>query len=384
MKTSELIDIVSSLDIITEGVFCSLGYLNQSKTNMLSYLDDSKFLQDFVLNHNISCLISKKELIPLLTLDRAIGLVVSDNPKRDFFLIHNYLSQKTDFYFKKFDSKIGSNTIIHQTAYVAASNVKLGKNCEIGPHVSILEGTIIGDNVIISAGSCIGNEGFEFKRFGDEILHVSHAGGVDISDRVEIQANCCIAKGVFGDNTEIGESTKLASLINVAHGAKIGKRCMIASSVMIAGSAIIGDNVWIGPSTSIASKNIIGNNSFLGIASVITQNVPEGSHFVGSRVTRMTESNIRVESNHAEKISINIEGELLRIASEVFPNEECISINSNKNNTYGWDSLGNMNLLMALEDEFGIEFNEDELMGMQSLKDILNVICSISTNANNK
>lgn len=39
-----------------------------------------------------------------------------------------------------------------------------------------------------------------------------------------------------------------------------------------------------------------------------------------------------------------------------------------------WDSLGHMNMVAALEKEFGVTFEVDEIMNMASVAEILNVL----------
>ena len=262
MKLSDLKDI-GSFQIIKDCEFSSLGLLDQKNILQLSFLDDIKYLSEGTINSNLAGLITKKELISLLNIDRPLGLIISDNPRITFYKIHNYLVQNTSFYGKFFKSKIGVNTKIHQTAYISESNVKIGNNCFIGPNVTILDGTIIKDNVTIGAGTVIGTDALECKRYGHNILPVIHAGGVLIHDNVEIKSNCCICKSVLGGYTEIGECTKIDNLVYIAHNTKIGKRCMIIGFAMISGSAIIGDDVWIGPNVTISNKIQIGNNAYI-------------------------------------------------------------------------------------------------------------------------
>jgi len=42
-------------------------------------------------------------------------------------------------------------------------------------------------------------------------------------------------------------------------------------------------------------------------------------------------------------------------------NENEISNNSNSKNISSWDSLAHMNLVIALEEEFNLEFNENQI-----------------------
>jgi len=148
--------------------------------------------------------------------------------------------------------------------------------------VTVLPHTIIGDEVILRAGSVIGAQGFEFKRIGESILPVAHAGGVRLSDRVEIQANSCVDRSIFGGFTEIGEDTKLDNFVHVAHNVKIGKRCLLAAHAMIAGSVTIGDDVWIGPSAAVSSEITIGDGAYVTLGSVVTRDVAAGQRVTGN------------------------------------------------------------------------------------------------------
>jgi UDP-3-O-[3-hydroxymyristoyl] glucosamine N-acyltransferase len=192
------------------------------------------------------------------------------------------LANHTDFYSKPFKVEIASSSRIHPTAYIANRNVRIGERCEIGPKASILEGSILEDDVVIRAGSVISTEGFEFAHIDKKIMPIIHTGGVLLHNRVEIQANCCISKAVFGGFTEIGEGTKLDNLIHIAHNVIIGERCLIAACAMVAGSAKIGDDVWIGPSASISSEVEIGDRAWITLGSVVTKNVGPDQRVTGN------------------------------------------------------------------------------------------------------
>lgn len=273
MKLSEVQD-KCGIKVKNDGEFESLGLITHNNPKQLIFIDDSKYITVQLKKPNISCTITTEELIE--SIPKALGIAISKNPKKSFFELHNYLAKNTDLYWKPFKTKISSSSKIHPTAYIADRNVRIGERCEIGPNVSILEGSVLDDDVIIGAGSVISTKGFEFKRIGKEILPVIHAGGVLLHNRVEIMANSCICKAVFGGFTEIGENTKIDNLIHIAHNVIIGKRCLIAAKAQVAGSAVIGNDVWIGPSASISSEVIIGDKASITIGSVVTKDVASG------------------------------------------------------------------------------------------------------------
>ncbi|MDY6833875.1 MAG: UDP-3-O-(3-hydroxymyristoyl)glucosamine N-acyltransferase [Chloroflexota bacterium] len=188
----------------------------------------------------------------------------------------------TGFYWKDFNNQIANSAQIHPTAYIESKNVRIGERCEIGPNVSILENSILEDDIVIRAGAVVGTLGFEFKRILGRIVPVIHAGGVFIHNRVELQANSCVSKDIFGGFTEIGDDTKIDNLVHIAHGVVIGKRCLLAACAMIAGSVIIGDDVWIGPSASVSSEIVIGDRASITLGSVVTKNVASGQKVTGN------------------------------------------------------------------------------------------------------
>ncbi len=53
-----------------------------------------------------------------------------------------------------------------------------------------------------------------------------------------------------------------------------------------------------------------------------------------------------------------------------------ISDDASPDTVDAWDSLSHMNLITALEEEFNIEFEPDEILDMMNYKLILNVLSS--------
>ena len=51
-----------------------------------------------------------------------------------------------------------------------------------------------------------------------------------------------------------------------------------------------------------------------------------------------------------------------------------ISSMSSPDNIENWDSLKHMNLIIALEEEFGIEFNDQEIVDCMNYALILNIV----------
>lgn len=279
MKLSEVKYIPEGY-IIRDGEFCSAGLITYNFPKQMVFVEDIKYLDALLNKKNVSCVVVSGEIAR--DIPSNYGIIISDKPRKTFYEIHNYLAKNSDFYGDLFENDISSSSYIHPTAYVAEKGVIIGNRCYIGSNVSIFEKTVIEDDVIIRSGSVIGTEGFEFKRIDNQIIPVTHAGGVLIHNNVEIQANCCVAKSVFGGFTEIGEHTKIDNLIHIAHNVKIGKRCLIAACTMIGGSSNIGNDVWIGPSSSISSEIKIEDGASITLGSVVTKDVSKGQKVTGN------------------------------------------------------------------------------------------------------
>jgi len=273
---------VGNLEIIQDGDFRALGLISQKKPDMLTFLDNTENPGDITIPKNLSGLITRRDLFPALPDKNRIALAFSNDPRESFFTIHNFLVQSSDFYGESFPTKIGKNTIIHPTAFITDSRVKIGDNCKIGPNVAIMEGTVIENNVIIRACTTIGSESNAFRPGLDGVTSIYSSGGVLIHNNVEIHSNCCISRAVLGGYTEIGESTKIDNLVHIGSGALIGKRCMIVALAVVGKESEIGNDVWIGPGSVVTDNTIIGDGAYVTLGSVVTEDVPPNQRVTGN------------------------------------------------------------------------------------------------------
>jgi UDP-3-O-[3-hydroxymyristoyl] glucosamine N-acyltransferase len=268
------------VDVHRNAEFETLGTIRETTPNLLVFLESEKFLPRFLANSHIAAVITTPALASVLP--QKYGIATSDAPRKAFFTLHNHLASKTDFYWMDFPNEISSDAVIHPSAYIAPRNVRIGRGTVIEPNVTILERTIIGEDVTLRAGCTVGSQGFYFSRIDGKMFNVFHAGGARLHNGVEAQANSAISSSVFHEPTELGEETKLDNLVHIAHNVKIGKRCLLAANAMVAGSVIIGNDVWIGPGASISNEITIGDNASITIGSVVTRDVPPGQRMTGN------------------------------------------------------------------------------------------------------
>jgi UDP-3-O-[3-hydroxymyristoyl] glucosamine N-acyltransferase len=269
------------LNVVRDGAFETVGNANYTTPRRLVFLESETWRESVVSQPQIACVITTPSLSDSL-LSSHVAIATAEQPRRAFFELHNRLARETSLYWTDFPTEIHPTAQIHPRAFIAERNVRIGAGTLVEPDVTILERVIIGANCRIRCGVRLGTQGFEFKRIGDEILGVEHAGGVRLGDRVEIQANSAVDRSVFGGFTELGDDTKLDNQVHVAHNVKVGKRCLLAAAAMVAGSVIIEDDVWVGPASAISSSVTIGAGASITIGAVVTRNVPPGMRVSGN------------------------------------------------------------------------------------------------------
>lgn len=280
MKLSEISNIVENIKVVKDGEFTSLGLaVSKCDEKLLSFIESAKYLAG--LGSNITCLITTEELADKLK-DK-YGVIVSSNPRMDYFKLHNKLSENVAYKRKNYSTVIGEGCKISNLASISENNVTIGNNVTIEEFVVIRENTIIGDNSIIRAGVVLGGEGYEYKRVDGIIMNVNHCGGVIIGNNVEVQYNSCIDKALYTwDNTIIGDYTKVDNLVHLEHGVKVGERCLIASKTTFGGRTVIGKDSWVGLGAIISNGLILGDKVNISLGSVVTKNLNDGERVSGN------------------------------------------------------------------------------------------------------
>jgi UDP-3-O-[3-hydroxymyristoyl] glucosamine N-acyltransferase len=246
----------------------------------IAYIENIELLEKLSLK-TISALITKKELVEYLPEGK--GIVICENPQKEFFNLHNRLALE-----KKFSLVL--ENYIHESARIASSaiigkNVQIGANVQIGDYVIIKDNTIIGENTRIESNAIIGACGMQTSYLEDKTFYVEHLGGVKIGNYCKILEGAIIQKPYQAYYTEIGDYSTISVHVNIGHGSKIGKSTLIAGKAQISGLCTIGDNVWIGPSAIIADNIRIGDNAKIRIGSIVIRNVKEGDDVSGNFAT---------------------------------------------------------------------------------------------------
>jgi UDP-3-O-[3-hydroxymyristoyl] glucosamine N-acyltransferase len=176
------------------------------------------------------------------------------------------------------DAGIGSGTVIGAGA-VIGPDVQIGRDCSVGPGASVVH-ALVGDHVIIHAGSRLGQDGFRYHPTARGHVKVPQIGRVIVQDHVEIGAGTTIDRGGMGD-TVIGEGTKIDNLVQIGHNCMIGRHCIVVSQCGISGSVTLGDNVVLGGQVGVTDHVTIGEGAMVAAKSGVISNIPAGERWRG-------------------------------------------------------------------------------------------------------
>lgn len=246
---------------------------------VLTFLNDIKYLKEIERNKTITGIITIEEVAREL-LDTDYGILVVDNPKKEFFLLHNKLAQE-NFYYSKKENKISLKAIISEKANIGKNNIVIEDNVVIEDGVTIYPNVTIKSGSVIKTGTILGADGFQYSKFGEEIIKVESIGELIIEENVVVQNNCVIDKGVF-DKTVIGKNSKIYNLVHIAHDSKIGENTFITAGVIVCGRVKVRKNSYLGPNCTIKNGLTLGENSKVSMGAVVTKNVGDNETVTGN------------------------------------------------------------------------------------------------------
>jgi len=174
-------------------------------------------------------------------------------------------------------SQIGDDTIIGAGSYIGHETT-IGSACLIYPLATIRERSRIGSRVIIHSGAVIGADGFGFEVIDGRQQKIQQFGIVQIDDDVEIGANTTIDRARFG-RTWIQQGVKIDNLVQIAHNVVIGKNSVIVAQTGISGSTRVGERVTMAGQVGIVGHVEIADGSIIAAQSGVSKSIPGGVWF---------------------------------------------------------------------------------------------------------
>jgi UDP-3-O-[3-hydroxymyristoyl] glucosamine N-acyltransferase len=293
--------VISGGNINPDMVIEDVAPLDSAESNNLSFFENVKYKDNFLNSKAGACFVSAKAAA--FAPDH-MALLVSPYPYKSYAIAagHFYPDKKPDTgisqsSFIEKTSEIGDNTTIETGAIIKAKavigkacwiesgavigeNVILGDGVRIGSN-AVISHSIIGNNVRVYPGACVGQDGFGFAIDPKGHVKVPQLGRVVIKDYVQIGSNTTIDRGA-GPDTIIGQGTWIDNLVQIGHNVQIGAGCIIVSQVGISGSTELGDFVAMGGQSGVAGHLKIASGARIAAQSGIMRDVPPGEEQMGS------------------------------------------------------------------------------------------------------
>ncbi len=163
---------------------------------------------------------------------------------------------------------------------VVAWGSRIGKETRLAPLVAIGERTVIGDRVLIHAGTVLGADGFGFLPGQNGPEKIPQIGRVVVEDEVEIGANCTIDRATVGD-TVIQRAAKLDDQVHVAHNCVIGEGTLVAGQAAFSGSVKVGRGCLIGGQAGVGDHVTLGNGVQVAGGAGVHRDTSDGEKLFG-------------------------------------------------------------------------------------------------------
>ena len=175
--------------------------------------------------------------------------------------------------------RVGAGSVVMAGA-VLGRHVRIGRDSTIHPNVTIYDECVVGDRVIVHAGSVVGSDGFGFARDGGRHRKIPQVGNVVIQDDVEIGANVTIDRGTLG-STVIGRGAKIDNLVQIGHNVQVGEDTILVAQVGISGSTRLGKGVTFAGQSGAVGHIDVGDGAMVGAKSAVTRDVRPGAFVIG-------------------------------------------------------------------------------------------------------
>ncbi|NNF28590.1 MAG: UDP-3-O-(3-hydroxymyristoyl)glucosamine N-acyltransferase [Gemmatimonadetes bacterium] len=168
---------------------------------------------------------------------------------------------------------VGANSVVGEDA-------RIGADSRLHPNVTLYPDVVLGERVVIHSGTRVGVDGFGYVTREGKHHKIPQVGGCEVSDDVEIGANCTIDRGSIG-RTWIGPGCKIDNLVHIAHNVRIGAGSILVAQVGIAGSTEVGPGAVFGGQAGIAGHVKIGAGARIGAQAGVIGDLAPGATVSG-------------------------------------------------------------------------------------------------------
>lgn len=266
-------------EVCADGEFITLGFFTDSLDRMLAFVENARFVKRLCSHTSVSAVITTPQIAS--SIGGKVGIAVSDDPRRTFFLLQNALAA-TDFYGVRKMSQISPSARIHPRASVAETGVEIGADVLVGANAVIGSGCRLASGVVVQAGAVLGAAGFQTLQGNHGYIEMAHTGEVLVEEGAIIFANATIARGLFRQATRIGAGCRIGNNAFLSHNVQIGSESFIGHGAVVNGNTHIGRRCWIGPGAIVSNGMTLGDETEVSLGSVVVHDIGAGEHVSGN------------------------------------------------------------------------------------------------------
>jgi acetyltransferase-like isoleucine patch superfamily enzyme len=215
-------------------------------------------------------------------------------------------------------------------------------------------------------------------------------GRITIGDRCQL-AGEPVASHLWaqdGGTIEIGDDVRIAhgsgitarGLIRIGSGTRLGAFVLamdtdyhVAGNPSAAAEIVplhVGCGVFIGNRVTLLRGSVIGDGARVLDGSVVRGVVAEGQVVEGVPARAVHTDDATLSGLNSPEVRV------LRLAQATFRLRELPNLSDGPDQIEGWDSLGVLSFVLAMEDEFGVLIGEDRIAGISCLGDATAMVAS--------
>ncbi len=286
-------------------VLTGVAALQEAGARDVSFFGNPKYAEA-AANSGAGCLLLPENGRPLKV--RSSNLIYVDDPQRAFGRILDLIDEARpkpaagvgprasvhpaarvdakasvgDFAVVEEGASVEGGAVIGAQCYVGPG-ARVGRDSRLYPGVVLYHDCLVGERVVIHAGTVIGADGFGFSTDKKTGRHrkIPQIGNVVIEDDVEIGANVTIDRATIG-STVIGAGTKIDNLVQIGHNVKTGRDCLLVAQSGVSGSSHLGARVILAGQAGVAGHLKLGDGVIVMAQSGVMNDVDKGRAIFGS------------------------------------------------------------------------------------------------------
>ncbi|MBN1590382.1 MAG: acyl-ACP--UDP-N-acetylglucosamine O-acyltransferase [Pirellulales bacterium] len=165
------------------------------------------------------------------------------------------------------EARIGMNVEIGPFC-VIESDTQIGDDCVLQGHVTIKNGTSLGDGNLVHESAVLGG-------YPQHVHMPERPGRVVIGHGNTIRENVTVHRALGEEETTVvGSHNLIMANAHVAHDCTIGSHTIITNNAMIGGHVIVEDRAYVSGGVAVHQFCRIGTLAMVGGQSRVTKDVP--------------------------------------------------------------------------------------------------------------